>query len=41
MVVRGGSKMRGLALRMADLAGVDGERLLLSLFARCVQESSQ
>jgi streptomycin 6-kinase len=29
----------GLALRMADLLGLDGERLLLWLFARCVQES--
>lgn len=26
--------------RMADLAGVDADRLLLWLFARCVQESS-
>lgn len=25
--------------RMADLAGVDADRLLLWLFARCVQES--
>ncbi len=30
---------RSLALRMADLLGLDGERLLLWLFARCVQES--
>jgi streptomycin 6-kinase len=30
---------RGLARRMADLLGLDGERLLLWLFARCVQES--
>ncbi|MDP9223239.1 MAG: aminoglycoside phosphotransferase family protein [Actinomycetota bacterium] len=30
---------RGLALRMADLLGLDGERLVLWLFARCVQES--
>jgi streptomycin 6-kinase len=30
---------RGLALRMADLTGVNGERVLLWLFARCVQES--
>ncbi len=29
----------GLALRMADLLGLDSERLLLWLFARCVQES--
>lgn len=28
-----------LAERMADLAGVDGNRVLLWLFARCVQES--
>jgi streptomycin 6-kinase len=30
---------RGLAMRMADLLDLDGERLLLWLFARCVQES--
>jgi streptomycin 6-kinase len=30
---------RGLAFRMADLLGLDPERLLLWLFARCVQES--
>jgi streptomycin 6-kinase len=30
---------RGLGLRMADLLDLDGERLLLWLFARCVQES--
>ena len=30
---------RGLARRMADLLDLDGERLLLWLFARCVQES--
>jgi streptomycin 6-kinase len=29
----------GLARRMADLLDLDGERLLLWLFARCVQES--
>jgi streptomycin 6-kinase len=29
----------GLASRVADLAGVDRERTLLWLFARCVQES--
>jgi streptomycin 6-kinase len=30
---------KGLAYRMADLAELDAERLLLWLFARCVQES--
>jgi len=30
---------RGLARHMADLLGLDAERLLLWLFARCVQES--
>jgi streptomycin 6-kinase len=30
---------RGLASRMADLLELDGDRLLLWLFARCVQES--
>ena len=30
---------RGLARRMADLVGLDHDRLLLWLFARCVQES--
>jgi streptomycin 6-kinase len=30
---------RGLAFRMADLAGLDRRRVLLWLFARCVQES--
>jgi streptomycin 6-kinase len=30
---------RGLAMRMAELLGVDPDRLLLWLFARCVQES--
>lgn len=30
---------RGLTRRMADLLDLDGERLLLWLFARCVQES--
>jgi streptomycin 6-kinase len=30
---------RGLAVRMADLLELDGERLVLWLFARCVQES--
>jgi streptomycin 6-kinase len=30
---------RALALRLADLLDVDGERLLLWLFARCVQET--
>ena len=30
---------RRFALRMAELADLDGERLLLWLFARCVQES--
>jgi streptomycin 6-kinase len=30
---------RGLALRMADLLDLDPERLVLWLFARCVQES--
>jgi streptomycin 6-kinase len=30
---------RGLAMRMADLLEVDSDRLLLWLFARCVQES--
>jgi streptomycin 6-kinase len=30
---------RGLAMRMAELLGVDSDRLLLWLFARCVQES--
>lgn len=29
----------GLAWRMADLAGVDKDRVLLWVFARCVQES--
>ena len=29
----------GLARRLADLAGIDGDRVLLWLFARCVQES--
>jgi len=29
----------GLARRMADLLGLDGDRLILWLFARCVQES--
>jgi streptomycin 6-kinase len=33
------SDPRGLARRMAALAGVDPERVLLWLFARCVQES--
>jgi streptomycin 6-kinase len=33
------SDPRGLARRMADLLGLDAERLLLWLFARCVQES--
>jgi streptomycin 6-kinase len=31
---------RGLALRMADLLSLDGERLLLWLFARCALESA-
>ena len=31
---------RDLVRRMADLLGLDRERLLLWLFARCVQESS-
>jgi streptomycin 6-kinase len=30
---------RGLAMRMAELLSVDSDRLLLWLFARCVQES--
>jgi streptomycin 6-kinase len=30
---------RDLVRRMADLAGVDGDRVLLWLFARCVQEA--
>lgn len=30
---------RGFAARMADLAGLDAERVTLWLFARCVQES--
>jgi len=30
---------RGLTCRMADLLGLDRDRLLLWLFARCVQES--
>ena len=30
---------RGLGRRMADLAGLDRERVLLWLFARCVQQS--
>lgn len=30
---------RGLVMRMAELLGLDPERLLLWLFARCVQES--
>ena len=30
---------RGLAVRMADLAGLDRERVVLWLFARCVQEA--
>jgi streptomycin 6-kinase len=30
---------RGLTMRMAELLGVDSDRLLLWLFARCVQES--
>jgi streptomycin 6-kinase len=30
---------RGLARRMANLLGLDAERLVLWLFARCVQES--
>ena len=30
---------RALARRMADLLGLEAERLLLWLFARCVQES--
>jgi streptomycin 6-kinase len=30
---------RGLAARVADLLGLDRERLVLWLFARCVQES--
>jgi streptomycin 6-kinase len=30
---------RGLALRMADVLDLDGPRLMLWLFARCVQES--
>ncbi|MGH8933664.1 MAG: aminoglycoside phosphotransferase family protein [Egibacteraceae bacterium] len=34
-----GADPRGLAHRMADLLGPDRERLLLWLFARCVQES--
>jgi streptomycin 6-kinase len=34
-----GSDPHALALRMADLLGLDPERLLLWLFARCVQES--
>ena len=29
----------GLARHMAELLGLDGDRLLLWLFARCVQES--
>jgi streptomycin 6-kinase len=32
---------RGLVRRMADLAGVDAERLALWLFARCVQEAPE
>jgi streptomycin 6-kinase len=32
---------RGLARRMADLLGLEAERLLLWLFARCVQESAE
>ena len=32
---------RGLARRMADLLGLDPGRVLLWLFARCVQESPQ
>ncbi len=32
---------RGLACRMADLAGLDEDRVLLWLFARCVQESPE
>ena len=31
---------RGLARRMADLAGLDRDRVLLWLFARCVQQST-
>ena len=31
---------RDLAMRMADLVGLDRERLLLWLFARCVTESA-
>jgi streptomycin 6-kinase len=31
---------RGLALRMAELLGLDAERVVLWLFARCVQESA-
>jgi streptomycin 6-kinase len=31
---------RGLVRRMAELLGLDRERLLLWLFARCVQESA-
>ena len=31
----------GLARRVADLAGLDGDRVLLWLFARCVQESPE
>lgn len=31
----------GLARKMADLLGLDGDRLLLWLFARCVQESPE
>jgi streptomycin 6-kinase len=30
---------RGLVQRIADLLGLDPDRLLLWLFARCVQES--
>jgi streptomycin 6-kinase len=33
------TRPRDLARRMADLAGLDGERVALWLFARCVQES--
>jgi streptomycin 6-kinase len=37
--VRLRSDPRGLGRRMADLLGLDADRLLLWLFARCVQES--
>jgi streptomycin 6-kinase len=34
------SDPRGLARRMAGLLGLDPDRVLLWLFARCVQESA-